>query len=363
MTLAYVGGYTSRERDGQGDGLNVYRIDSATGAGSHAQRLSELANPSWLTLGPGGRVLYVAHGDGDAAAAYAVDAASGLLRPLGHQATGGRNGVRLGIDGSGRYVVCANYGTGSVAVLPIAPDGSLGPLGDLVPLEGTPGPHRTQQTSAHPHDIAFDPRGRLFLVPDKGLDRVFVFRVDERRGTLVPGTPPSVATRRGAGPRHAAFHPTGPHAWVLNELDSTITTYRFDAETGGLAPRQVIPTLPPSHTGDNTTSEIAVAPSGRFVYASNRGHDSITIFGVDEATGELSPIGWESTRGRTPRFFTLDAAGAVLYVANQDSDTIVAFRVDPRAGTLAATGQAVRIGSPSSIVFRDGAVATRRPPP
>jgi 6-phosphogluconolactonase (cycloisomerase 2 family) len=260
--------------------------------------------------------------------------------------------VRLGLDGSGRFLVCANYGSGTVAVLPIAADGSLGPLADLVPLEGTPGPHRTQQTSAHPHDIAFDPRGRFFLVPDKGLDRVFVFRVDGGRGTLVPGTPPSVVTRHGAGPRHAAFHPSGPHAYVLNELDSTLTTYRFDAETGALAPRQVVTTVPPSHTGDNTTSEIAVAPSGRFVYASNRGHDSITIFRVDEATGELTPIGWEPTRGRTPRFFTLDPAGAILYAANQDSDTIVAFRVDPKTGALAATGQVVEVGSPSSIVFR-----------
>ena len=176
--FAYVGGYTSRERDGRGDGLNVYRIDAGSGAWTHAQRLSELANPSWLTLGPAGRVLYVAHGDGNAAAAYAVDPASGLLRPLGHRATGGGNGVRLGLDGSGRFLVCANYGTGTVAVLPIESDGALGPVTDLVPLQGTAGPHRTQQTSAHPHDIAFDPSGRFFLVPDKGLDRVFVFRVD-----------------------------------------------------------------------------------------------------------------------------------------------------------------------------------------
>lgn len=350
--FAYVGGYTSRERDGRGDGLNVYRIDAGSGAWTHAQRLSELANPSWLTLGPAGRVLYVAHGDGNAAAAYAVDPASGLLRPLGHRATGGGNGVRLGLDGSGRFLVCANYGTGTVAVLPIESDGALGPVTDLVPLQGTAGPHRTQQTSAHPHDIAFDPRGRFFLVPDKGLDRVFVFRVDAGRGTLEPGTPPSVVTRRGAGPRHAAFHPTGPHAYVLNELDSTLTTYRFDAGTGALAPRQVVTTVPPSHTGDNTTSEIAVAASGRFVYASNRGHDSVTIFRVDEATGDLTPVGWEPAQGRTPRFITLDPTGALLYAANQDSDTIVEFRVDPRAGTLAATGQVVPVGSPSSIVFR-----------
>jgi 6-phosphogluconolactonase (cycloisomerase 2 family) len=161
-----------------------------------------------------------------------------------------------------------------------------------------------------------------------------------------------VATRRGAGPRHAGFHPTAPYAYVLNELDSTLTTYRFDPEDGGLTPLQVITTLPPAFTGDNTTSEIAVAPSGRFVYASNRGHDSIVIFRADGAAGVLEPVGWEPTQGKTPRFFTLDPAGTFLYAANQDSDTIVAFRVDPRAGTLTPTGQVVSVGSPSTIVFR-----------
>jgi 6-phosphogluconolactonase len=350
--FAYVGGYTTKDRNGRGEGINVYRVDAGSGTWSHLQLLGDIANPSWLLLDRPGRVLYAAHGEGVEASAYAIDPASGRLRALGRQPTGGTNGVRLGIDASDRFLVCANYNTGTVATLPIEPDGSLGALRDLVPLEGTPGPHRTQQTTSHPHDVAFDPRGRFFLVPDKGLDAVFSFRVDPARGKLLPGRPPSVVTRRGAGPRHAAFHPTAPYAYVLNELDSTLTTYRFDPEGGGLVPLQVITTLPPAFTGDNTTSEIAVAPSGRFVYASNRGHDSIVIFRVDEAAGVLEPVGWEPTRGRTPRFFTLDPAGAFLYAANQDSDTIVAFRVDPQAGTLTPTGQVVSVGSPSSIVFR-----------
>ena len=350
--FAYVGGYTTKDRNGRGEGINVYRVDAGSGTWSHLQLLGDIANPSWLLLDRPGRVLYAAHGEGVEASAYAIDSASGRLRALGRQPTGGTNGVRLGIDASDRFLVCANYNTGTVATLPIEPDGSLGTLRDLVPLEGTPGPHRTQQTTTHPHDVAFDPRGRFFLVPDKGLDAVFAFRVDPTSGKLVPGRPRSVATRRGAGPRHAGFHPTAPYAYVLNELDSTLTTYRFDPEDGGLVPLQVITTLPPAFTGDNTTSEIAIAPSGRFVYASNRGHDSIVIFRVDEAAGVLEPVGWEPTRGKTPRFFTLDLAGGFLYAANQDSDTIVAFRVDPRAGTLTPTGQVVSVGSPSSIVFR-----------
>jgi len=349
--IAYVGGYTSTDRNGRGDGINVYRVDEVSGAWTHVQRLGDLVNPSWLILDRQRPVLFSAHGEGHEATAYAIEAATGRLRVLDRQPTQGKNGVRLGIETSDRYLVCANYSSGTVAVLPIEPDGSLGALRDLVPLPGKTGPHQTEQTSAHPHDIAFDPRGRFCLVPDKGLDAVFVFRVDAG-GTLVPATPPSAATRPGAGPRHAGFHPTGPFAYVLNELDSTLTTYRFDADTGALEPRQTITTLPPASSGRNTTSEIAVAPSGRFVYASNRGHDSVVIFTVDPAAGTLSPVGWEPTQGKNPRFIGLDPAGAALYAANQDSGTIVAFRVDRQSGTLTPTGQVVAVGSPSTIVFR-----------
>ncbi|MGH7395899.1 MAG: lactonase family protein [Candidatus Rokuibacteriota bacterium] len=350
--LAYVGGYTSKDRNGRGDGINVYRIDQPSGAWNHVQRLGDLVNPSWLTLDRAKPVLYSAHGERDEAVAYAIDPSTGALRILNRQATQGRNGVRLGIDASGRFLVCANYSSGTVAALPIEPDGSLGSLRDLVPLTGKTGPHPTEQTSAHPHDIAFDPRGRFFLVPDKGLDAVFAFRVDTSTGKLVPATPPSVPTRPGAGPRHAGFHPSRPLAYVLNELDSTLTTYRFDPERGGLEPLQTISTQPPSFAGRNTTSELAIAPSGRFVYASNRGHDSIAICRVDETAGTLSPSGWEPTQGKTPRFIGLDPAGAVLYAANQDSDTIVAFRVNQESGALTPTGQVIAVGSPSTIVFR-----------
>ena len=351
IVRAYVGGYTTKERNGRGEGINVYRIDETSGAWTHVQLLKDIANPSWLTLDRGRRVLYSAHGEGAEATAYAIDQDSGRLRVLGRQATHGKNGVRLGIDGSDRFLVCANYSSGTVAALPIDSAGALGALADLVTLEGKPGPHPTEQAGAHPHDIAFDPRGRFFLVPDKGLDAVFVFRVDGATGKLVAATPPSVATRPGAGPRHAGFHPTRPYAYVLNELDSTLTTYRFDPDRGGLEPLQVITTLPPGWSGRNTTSEIAVAPSGRVVYGSNRGHDSIAIFRVDDTTGMLSAVGWESTQGRTLRFFALDPSGARLYAANQDSDTIVAFRVDDSSGTLTPTGQVVKVGSPSAIVF------------
>jgi 6-phosphogluconolactonase (cycloisomerase 2 family) len=189
-------------------------------------------------------------------------------------------------------------------------------------------------------------------VPDKGLDRVFVFRLEATAGKLAATDPAFVATRSGAGPRHVAFHPALPVAYVVNELDSTVATYRFDAATGALTPLQVITTLPTSHVGNSTGAAIAVTPSGRFLFASNRGHDSIAVFAADRSTGLLEHAGWHATQGQVPRFVTLDPTGSVLLAANQSSDTIVSFRIDQEKGGLEPTGQVVQEGSPVSIVFR-----------
>lgn len=350
--FAYVGCYTTKLRNGRGEGISVYQIDAATGAWTQIQLAKAPGNPSWLGFDRKQRFLYVAHGDGQAVTAFRVDEATGQLTLLGSQDAKGKNGVRLGVDASNRYVICANYASGTVVVLPIQPDGSLGPATDLAALPGKPGPHRTQQPYSQPHDIVFDPRDRYIVVPDKGLDATFVFSLDTASGKLVPASPPSVASRSGAGPRHTAFHPSRPYNYVLNELDSTLTTYRFDAERGGLMPLQVLTTFNPNYTGDNTTSEIVVAASGRFVYASNRGQDAITIFAVDDATGTLTTVGWEPTQGKTPRFFAIEPSGAMLYAANMDSDTIVTFRVDAGSGKLMPTGQVIKTGSPCCIVFR-----------
>jgi 6-phosphogluconolactonase len=349
--LAYVGCYTTKERNGQGEGINVYQIDAATGNWTHLQLVKEV-NPSFLTLDRQKRMLYSAHGDGDEATAYRVDGATGQLTLVNKQPTNGKNGVSLAVDATNRFLVLANYSSGTVTVLPINPDGSLAPLTDLYTLTGKPGPHRAEQASSHPHDVVFDPRLRFIVVPDKGLDADFVFRLDPATGKLVAADPPSVASRPGAGPRHAAFHPTVPCAYVINELDSTITTFRFDPDRGKLEPLKVITTLPPNFTGNSTTSEIAVSPSGRFVYGSNRGHDSLAIFSVDQASGVLASVGWEPTQGKTPRFFAIEPSGTYLYAANQNSDTIVTFRMDQTTGKLVPTGQVVKTGSPVTIVFR-----------
>jgi len=345
----YVGSFTTPER-GHGEGIGVYNMN-ASGRWARIQLLKDLENPSFLIIDPPGRYLYCVHSDGDRVSAYRIDENSGRLTLLSHQATGGKNGVHLSIDATGKFLVVANYDSGTLAVLPINGDGSLAALSDLATLTGAPGPHKTQQLSSHPHHCPFDPSRRFIVVPDKGLDRVFVWKLDAATGKLVANNPPSVATRAGAGPRHVGFHPSLPFAYVVNELDSSMTTYQFDAASGSLKPAQILPSIPSTFTGDNTAAEIAVAPSGRFVYASNRGHDSIAIFAID-ARGTLSPVGWEPTRGTTPRFFGFDPVGTHLYAANQTGDTVVVFNVNENTGKLSATGETIQFGAPCTIAFK-----------
>ena len=349
--FAYVGCYTEADRGGRGLGIGVYRVDDS-GTWALVETVAGVGNPSFLALDRDQGRLYTIHGGNFAAvSAYARDRQTGRLTLLNTRPSGGRNPVHLDFDAPGRLLAVANYTAGTVTALPINADGTLAPPVEVFDQRGDPGPDPVEQASAHPHHSPFDHDRRFLVVPDKGLDRLFIYRPDAAGGRLVPHDPPSVATHPGAGPRHIAFHADAPHAYVINELDSTVTRYDYDRERGTLHPRQVIGTLPPDFDGKNTGSEIAIAPSGRFLYASNRGHNSIAIFAIDPADGALTAIGWESTRGNTPRYFGLDPAGAFLYAANQDSDTIVAFRVDPASGGLAPTGQVIQTGRPSSIVF------------
>jgi 6-phosphogluconolactonase len=350
-TFMYIGSFTGQGR-GHGEGLSVYNRQRESDAWTLIQVLTDLADPSFVIVDRQRRVLYSAHGDGTQATAYRIDRENGRLTVLNQQPTGGRNGVHLAIDATDRFLAVANYATGSLALLPINPDGSLAPLADLAAMTGTPGPHRTQQESSHPHHCPFDRTGRFIVVPDKGLDKVFVYRLDSDRGKLVPSMPADIAARSGAAPRHVAFHPTQPYAYVINELDSTITTYRFDPEKAVLTALQVHTTLPSSYTGNNSGAEIVVAPSGRFLYGSNRGHDSIALFAIEQSTGLLTSIGWEPTGGKTPRFFTLDPSGTHLYAANQTSDTVVIFRINEATGKLTPTSEAIIVASPTTIAFK-----------
>jgi 6-phosphogluconolactonase (cycloisomerase 2 family) len=222
---------------------------------------------------------------------------------------------------------------------------------ELVTLPGQPGPHRIEQLSSHPHHVVFDPGGRSVIVPDKGLDRVFVFRFDAGTGKLTPTEQGAAVARAGSGPRHAAFHPRLPIAWVVNEIASTITTYFWDAERGSLRPVQILPTLPPDYTGENTTAEIDVSAGGCFVYCSNRGHDSIAAFISDPQTGLLTSAGWTPSQGRTPRYIGFDPSRSFLCATNGQSDTVVTYRADAATDQLAVTGSPVHNASPVSIVF------------
>jgi len=348
--FAYVGSFTSAARYARGDGIHVYRID-ASGRWSHMQHVGDLVNPSMLALSRNQRFLYSVHGDETYATAFAVDRQHGTLTQLNRAETGGRNGVHLAIDAAGRYLVAANYGSGSVSVLPIREDGSLEDAKQVVALPGQPGPHRVEQASSHPHHVVFDPSGKYVVVPDKGLDRVFVFVFDAASGKLTPTAQGAAVARSGSGPRHAAFHPKLPVLWVINEIASTVATYYWEAERGHLRAAQILPAVPADYTGENTSAEIVVSGDGRAVYCSNRGHDSVAVFAADGATGLLRPVEWVSSEGRTPRFIAFDPSRQFLYAANEQSDDIVPFRVNAATGTLTRAGDPVQNASPAAITF------------
>jgi len=346
--FAYVGSYTAPERNGHGNGINVYRVDPRTGAFRHVQHLGGLENPSFLALNAAGDRLYSVHGDRSEATSYTVDRETGRLAVLNRQPTGGYNPIHLAFDANQRFLVVSNYGSDSLAALPIAKDGSLASYSTLTAVAAPLGPHRTEQKNVRPHHNPLDRAGRTFYLPFKGSDCVIGYRLDARRGVLVETS--RVAARPSAGPRHIDFHPRKPFAYVINELDSTITTYRQDAASGALTPLQTVPSTPSDFTGYSTGAEIWVDGAGRNVYVSNRGHDSIGVFGIDAAKGTLTPRQWVPTKGSVPRFFAFDPAARFLYVANQGGDSIIAYKVG-RNGLLAPTRLRTKVGSPACIVF------------
>jgi 6-phosphogluconolactonase len=347
--IAYVGCRTSRERKAQGDGIGVYRIDSASGAWARIQLLGDLFNPSYLAFDRSGRFLFTIHGDGSEASAFRIDAKTGTLTFLNRVSTGGRNPVHLTPDPSNRFLVIANHivadGVASgLASLPIGADGRLGAAVDVVALHGQIGPHRVEQPFPKPHQVEYDPGGRFIVVPDKGCDRVLVYTLGADGKLVAPA-------RETSGPRHVAFHPKAGFAYIVNELDSTITAYRFDAATGAVRPFQIVSSLPDSFTGNSRASEIAVSADGRFVYATNRGDDSIGVFAIDPANGRLAPKGWVPAGGKTPRFFALSPDGGALFVACEESHRIIRYTVDTASGLLHDPVTAVETGSPTCIVF------------
>lgn len=341
---------------GASKGIYRFRFDPETGKAGEMALAAEAANPSFLTIHPGGGFLYAVNAISDyqgektgAVAAYALDADSGELTLLNRQPSGGAGPCHVTVDSAGKALLVANYGGGSVAVLPIAADGGLEVPTCIVQHEGS-SVNPKRQAGPHAHSINLDPPGRFAFAADLGLDRVLIYRFDPDAATLTANEPVSAATAPGAGPRHFAFHPSGAFGYVINELDSTVTAFRYDAERGALDPIQAITTLPDGFSGENYPAEVQVHPSGRFLYGSNRGHDSIAVCGIDPSSGHLTPSGHHPSGGKWPRHFGMDPAGEWMIVGNQNSDNACVFRIHPESGALEPTGQAFE--APSAICFK-----------
>jgi len=344
----YIGTYTGPKSKG----IYQLRLDLASGSLSTPELAGETINPSFLAVHPSRRFLYaVGEAWGQAAgslSAFAIAPDTGKLTLLNTQPTGGAGPCYVSVDKQGTNALVANYGSGSVCVLPIGKDGRLAEATAVVQHKGS-GPNPKRQEGPHAHSINLDPTGRFALAADLGLDKVLVYRFDPAKGTLVPNDPPAASVAPGAGPRHLAFHPNGQFAYVINEMGNTVTAFRWDASRGTLGELQTVPTLPADFRGNSTTAEVQVHPSGRFLYGSNRGHDSIAIFAIDGEAGTLKPLGHQSTQGRNPRNFGIDPTGTYLLAANQNSDSIVVFRIDPQTGSLSPTGVTASVPSPVCV--------------
>ncbi len=338
--LVYIGTNTrTRSR-----GIYAYRFSADTGKIASLGLAAETPYPSWLALHPSQPYLYAVNeneftperGKPSYASAFAIDRASGRLTLLNRASAVGQGPCHASVDSTGRHLMLANYGSGSVAVLPIQPGGRLGEATAFIQHQGSS--VHPRQAGPHAHCVAPSPDNRFVLAADLGLDQVLVYRFDAGRGALAPNDPPFARVAPGSGARHFAFHPNRRLVYVVNELSNTVTVFDYDTAAGKLTELQTVPTLPAAFTGRSTSAEVAVDAAGRFLYTSNRGHDSIAIFAIDARRGTLTPAGHVPTQGKTPRNFALDPTGRYLFAANQDSHNIVLFRVDAKTGALEPTG-------------------------
>lgn len=347
--LVYVGTYNGPESKG----IYAWRFDDSTGALTALGLAAESSQPSFLARHPNGRFLYSVNESGGRegkVSAFAIDRATGRLTLVNAVSSRGAGPCHLTIDRAGRNVLVANYGSGSVAVLPVSADGRLGEATAFVQHEGS-SVNAQRQKGPHAHGVYLSKDERFALCADLGLDKVLVYRFDSSKGTLVPNDPPSAAVAPGSGPRHFAFDPGGKFGWAINEMGNTITGFEWDGARGVLREIETLKTLPADFAGESYTAEIFVHPSGRFLYGSNRGHDSLAVFTVSPGTGRLSLLQHVPTEGSWPRGFGIDPAGKWLLAANQKGNNVVLFRIDPKTGRLAPTGSSLRVGSPVCIVF------------
>jgi 6-phosphogluconolactonase len=351
--LVYVGTYTEGTKS---KGIYRMELDLATGKLSEPVVAGKAVNPSFLAIHPSGKFLYAVDeidrfgtkkGTG-AVSAFALDGKTGDLALLNQEPSLGAHPCHLVTDRAGKHVLVANYTGGNATVLAIEEDGKLGKVTGHVQHEGK-GVNPSRQEKPHAHSINLDSNNRFGFVADLGIDKVMIYRYE--KGQLRANDPPSVKVEPGAGPRHFAFHPSGKFAYVINELDSTVTALAYDSDRGALTPIQTISTLPAGYKGRTTTAEVVVHPSGKFLYGSNRGHDSIAMFTIDTKTGKLTATGHQGKGIKTPRNFAVEPAGKFCLVANQDGDSVLVFRVDASTGKLESTDSKVEVPKPVCLRF------------
>ncbi|CAN5921978.1 lactonase family protein [soil metagenome] len=328
--IAYISGY--------GPDIAAFELHTASGELSPLTSVAAFkASPSFLAMTP--THLYAASESASRVGAYSIDRATGALTFINDQASGGNGPAHVSVDESGKYVLVANYGGGTIAVLPVRSDGGLDAASQTI----SPG------TNAH--EILTAPGNRFVFVPCKGSDYIAQYTFDPQTGTLAPNAVPRLMTAAGAGPRHVAFAPDGAHAYLINELDSTLVALAFAASTGRLTASQTVSTRAAGATGANTGAEVVVHPSGNFVVGSNRGDNNLAVFRIAASTGMLTLVGHTATGGMTPRNFTIDPSGAWLYVANQNSSNVVTFKLDAASGALTRTGTPITAPQPSFVGF------------
>jgi 6-phosphogluconolactonase len=352
--IAYVGTYTSKTTS---KGIYSYRFNVENGQLSPIGVAAESVDPSFLAVHPNGKYLYAVNeianfngGTGGAVSAFAIDPKTGALKFLNQVPTRGAGPCHLSLDKTGNYVLVANYDGGSIASFPVHDDGTLGTATGFVQHSGS-GPDKERQEGPHAHWIGTSPDNRFALAADLGLDQVLAYGFDSSKGLFTPLLSGFAKVKPGAGPRHVAFNPNGKFAYVLSEMDSSVTVFSYQAKTGAFTSLQTISTLPKDFSGPKQAAEIAVHPSGKFLYASSRGHDSIAVFAINEKKGTLTSLGQVLTGGQTPRHFAIDPTGAYLLAENQDSNNIVVFHIDAATGNLIPTGQTVEVPSPVCITF------------
>ena len=348
--------YFGTQTRGKGEAVSkgVYRstLDLTTGKLSKPVLAAECVNPGFLEIHPSGDFLYATSmiDRSGAIGAYSIDRKTGELTFLNRESTGDVGTCHVNVDPSGNVVAAANYGGGSASSLPLKADGSLGKMASFFKYEGSSVNERRQK-EPHAHSANFSPDGKFVYICDLGTDKINIYALDSKTAKMTPADPAFVTLKPGAGPRHFTFHPNGKFAYVINELDSTVTAFSFDAKTGALTTLQSVPTLPDDFKGMNSTAEVRVHPSGKFLYGSNRGHDSIAVYRVNLKTGALTFVERETGDIAVPRNFNIDPTGKFCLVANQGGDSVVVFAIDQKTGALSPTGNKVAVPKPICVRF------------